>query len=409
MEPPILDRRTGRTDHDTPRRADHDGGQGVGPYRILATLDVPGHADDARRCLARDTRTGRTVVLALPPAASADDAGYRVRFRAEAENSRRLPGPWAAPVVDVAPPEAELPWVAHDCFPALTLPAALAAHGGPLPEDTVRALGAALAETLAVAHANGLVHAGISPQAVLLTREGPRLTGYGLVRAATGIRPATPHGGRPATSHLSHPATAHRDQPALPPEQRAGEPPRPYGDVYALGAVLAYAATGRKDTGPAALPPGLREPIAACLSPDPAHRPQPDTLAREFRSTPAPATPGRVPDAVEAALAEQAAHHPAEIPPPDVTEAAAARLPRAAAVPALRGRHRPHRRRGLALGSAERPCGGPWRTIRPPRPSPSPCAGSPPLRCGAAASRPRSTARHCSGGTATCFCRVRAR
>ncbi|MGW4076706.1 outer membrane protein assembly factor BamB family protein [Streptomyces asiaticus] len=352
MEPPILDRRTGRTDHDTPQRTDHDGGQRIGPYRILATLDVPGHADDARRCLARDGRTGRTVVLTLPPAASADDAGYRVRFRAEAENSRRLRGPWAAPVVDVAPPDAQLPWVAHDCFPAMTLPAALAAHGGPLPEDTVRALGAALAETLAVAHANGLVHAGISPQAVLLTRDGPRLTGYGLVRAATGTRPAAPHGGRSATSHPSHPATTHGSPAALPPEQRAGEPPRPYGDVYALGAVLAYAATGRRDAGPAALPPGLRGPVAACLSPDPAHRPQPDTLAREFRSTPAPVSPGRVPDAVEAALAEQAAHHPADIPPPDLPGTAghppaAGRRPsrRSVAVTALTGAA------GLALGT----------------------------------------------------------
>ncbi|MGW5698131.1 hypothetical protein ACWEWX_47170, partial [Streptomyces asiaticus] len=352
MEPPILDRRTGRTDHDTPQRTDHDGGQRIGPYRILATLDVPGHADDARRCLARDGRTGRTVVLTLPPAASADDAGYRVRFRAEAENSRRLRGAWAAPVVDVAPPDAQLPWVAHDCFPAMTLPAALAAHGGPLPEDTVRALGAALAETLAVAHANGLVHAGISPQAVLLTRDGPRLTGYGLVRAATGTRPAAPHGGRSATSYPSHPATTHGSPAALPPEQRAGEPPRPYGDVYALGAVLAYAATGRRDAGPAALPPGLRGPVAACLSPDPAHRPQPDTLAREFRSTPALFSPGRVPEAVEAALAEQAAHHPADIPPPDLPgpvgpPPAAGRRPsrRSVAVTALTGAA------GLALGT----------------------------------------------------------
>ncbi|MFE5124855.1 PQQ-binding-like beta-propeller repeat protein [Streptomyces sp. NPDC056669] len=352
MEPPILGRRTARTDHEPPQRTDHDRGQRIGPYRILATLDVPGHADDARRCLARDMRTGRTVVLTLPYPASADDAGYRVRFRAEAENSRRLHGPWVAPVVDVAPPDGELPWVAHGCFPALTLPAALAAHGGPLPEETVRALGAALAETLAAAHANGLVHAGISPQAVLLTPDGPRLTGYGLLRAAIGNRPATPDGGRSVASHTNHPAAAQGGPAGLPPEQRAGEPPRPYGDVYALGAVLAYAATGRKDdAGPAALPPGLREPITACLSRDPAHRPQPAALVREFRRAAAPVSLGSVPHAVGAALAEQAAHHPADTPPPDLPQPvghspSAGQVPsrRSVAVTALTGAA------GLALG-----------------------------------------------------------
>ncbi|WP_086709696.1 PQQ-binding-like beta-propeller repeat protein [Streptomyces antimycoticus] len=363
MEPPILGHRTGRTDHKPPQRTDHDGGQRIGPYRVLAPLDVPGHADDAARCLARDVRTGRTVVLTLPYPASAD-AGYRVRFRAEAENSRRLHGPWVAPVVDVAPPDAELPWVAHGCFPALTLPAALAAHGGPLPEDTVRALGAALAETLAAAHANGLVHAGISPQAVLLTPDGPRLTGYGLLRVATGNRPAAPHGGRPATSYTGGAAMAHDSPAGLPPEQRAGEPPRPYGDVYALGAVLAYAVTGRKDAGPAALPPGLREPIAACLSWDPAHRPQPAVLAREFRSTAAPVSPGLVPQAVGAALAEQAAHHPADTPPPDLPQPVGhSRAPsrRSVAITALTGAA------GLALG-----IGGTvlWRAVTDDPPAP---------------------------------------
>ncbi|MER8161631.1 PQQ-binding-like beta-propeller repeat protein [Streptomyces sp. NPDC094472] len=368
MEPPILGRRTGRTDHEPPQRTDHDGGQRIGPYRVLAPLDVPGHADDARRCLARDVRTGRTVVLTLPYPASADDRGYRVRFRAEAENSRRLQGRWVAQVVDVAPPDVELPWVAHGCFPALTLPAALAAHGGPLPEDTVRALGAALAETLAAAHANGLVHAGISPQAVLLTPDGPRLTGYGLLRAATGNRPATPHGGRPATSYTGRAAVAHDSPAGLPPEQQAGEPPRPYGDVYALGAVLAYAATGRKDAGPAALPPGLREPIAACLSWDPAHRPQPASLAREFYSSAASVSPGRVPQAVGAALAEQAAHHPADTPPPDLPQPvghspSAGRAPsrRSVAITALTGAA------GLALG-----IGGTalWRAVTGDSPAP---------------------------------------
>ncbi|MBL1120124.1 PQQ-binding-like beta-propeller repeat protein [Streptomyces sp. 110] len=276
----------------------------LGPYRIIGTLDAGGQADDARRRIARDDRTGRTAVLMLPHETLADDPGYRVRFRSEGENSRRLTGGCAAPVIDVAGPDADLPWVAYACFPALPLPTAVAACDGPLPEPTVRALGAVLAHALANWHAGGLVHAGISPQATLLMRDGPRLTGYGLARAAVLNGP-----GRGASLGV--------DAFTLSPEQRAGERPSPAGDVYALGAVLCYAATGRRDVAEgtrAALPDGLRELLAVCLAQDPGQRPRPGTVARELRAASAPDAVGRLPDAVAMALARQAAAYPAQAP-----------------------------------------------------------------------------------------------
>ena len=140
--------------------------------------------------------------------------------------------------------------VAFDFFPALSLEEALAASKGPLPEHTVRALGTVLAQALAGWHASGLVHAGISPATTLLMADGPRLTGYGLVRAAA-----------LDGSERAHPPGI--DSFSLPPEQRAGGRPRPAGDVYALGAVLSYAATGRADLSyesRAALPEGMGRP-----------------------------------------------------------------------------------------------------------------------------------------------------
>ncbi|WP_435243776.1 PQQ-binding-like beta-propeller repeat protein [Streptomyces cucumeris] len=326
MTPPNPDARTEHSDQDGPSR--------IGPYRVVDTLDVLDHAEDARRRLARDDRTGRVVVLTLPQASLAEDPGYAVRFRAEAENSRRLTGRWSAPVLDVAPAGADLPWIAHDCAPALTLPAALAAHGGPLPESTVRALGAALAECLAEAHANGLVHAGISPGSVLLTLDGPRLTGYGLARAVSldaGRRAGVLHGAVSST---------------LPPGRPAGAPLRPQDDLYALGAVLVHAATGRIDTDPAVLPDGLRAPIVACLSADPAERPEPRTLAHEF------ATSGTaLPESVRATLAAQAARHPVMVPlapptDPEPTQGRPRPSRRAVTLGALAGAA------GLALGAA---------------------------------------------------------
>ncbi len=89
----------------------------------------------------------------------------------------------------------------------------------------------ALAETLAVLHGQGLTFAGVSPAAVLLTADGPRLSCYGAVRAAA--PDGTPRSGLPGLEAGSP-----------PPEQASGGRPRPMGDVYALGATLAYAATG---------------------------------------------------------------------------------------------------------------------------------------------------------------------
>lgn len=86
---------------------------------------------------------------------------------------------------------------------------ALAVHGGPLPETTVRAVGATLAEALAAAHGQGLTHAGVSPAAVLLTADGPRLTCFGAVRAASAD--GEPRTGLPGL-----------DPGALAPEQASG-------------------------------------------------------------------------------------------------------------------------------------------------------------------------------------------
>ncbi|WBB62704.1 PQQ-binding-like beta-propeller repeat protein [Streptomyces sp. WMMC500] len=288
--------------------------QGVGPHRIVAPLGPyapeggPG-ADGPQFHLAFSEPLGRVVVLMTPPAALAADPGFRVRFASEAGTSARLAGPAAAPVAGVAPQDEE-PWVAYDCAPALPLPAALAAHGGPLPVPYVCQVGVSLAAAVLQAHAQGLVYAGLTPAAVLLTAAGPRLVAYGAVRAAApGDGPRTAVPGLP---------------PAwLPPEQHAGGVPRPLGDIYALGVVLAYAATGAHSPDPGAVPEPLAAVLAGCLAPDPAQRPRADALLQQLQQAQQalPAEPGQeqVPGAVAAALAAQVPALPAQgplTPPP---------------------------------------------------------------------------------------------
>ncbi|MEV6779081.1 serine/threonine protein kinase [Streptomyces syringium] len=244
----------------------------IGPYAVVTRLDgdrfgPTGPPVPENRFIARSADGERTVLIGVPRA-GADHA----RFAAEAETSRYLLGPWSAPATETSAPgasPAEVPWHARPYVPALPLPTALTVHGGPLPERTVRALGAALVETLAILHGQGLTHAGLSPAAVLLAADGPRLTCFGAVRAAA--PDGEPRSGLPGLEPGS-----------LPPEQAAGERPHPMGDIYALGAVLAYAATGHTVPERDELPTTLRAPITACLSRDPASRPQAAALLKEF-------------------------------------------------------------------------------------------------------------------------------
>ncbi|MGG7571791.1 serine/threonine protein kinase [Streptomyces sirii] len=290
----------------------------IGPYAVLGRLD-----DEAsqvpvpeRRFIGRSPDGDRTVLIGLPlPGA---DPG---RFLAEAEASRYLLGPWSAPVAELAAP-GDAPWHARPYVPVVPLPAALAVHGRPLPERTVRALGAALVETLIIGHGQGLSHAGVSPAAVLLAADGPRLTCFGAVRAAAAD--GTARSGLPGLESGS-----------LPPEQAAGGHPQPAGDIYALGATLAYAATGHTVPEREELPAALRSVVSACLSRDPAARPRPaelldalspitahpgagaDTAGNPAERAAAALGPGWLPGRIIAALARQSAGLlAATLPPP---------------------------------------------------------------------------------------------
>nr|WP_244184512.1 serine/threonine protein kinase [Streptomyces cellostaticus] len=252
-----------------------------------------------RRYIARSADGQHTVLLSLP-----QPGGDPQRFLAEAEASRYLLGPCAAPATALAGP-GEPAWYVGPYLPVLPLPTALAVHGGPLPERTVRALGVALAETLAILHGQGLTFAGVSPASVLLAADRPRLSCFGAVRAAA------PDG----TSRSGLPGL---EAGSLPPEQASGGRPRPLGDVYALGATLAYAATGHTTPERDELPAAFRTVIARCLSRDPSARPQ---LAELIDALSADTgvetgagdgsavllTPGWLPGRVIAALAHQSA------------------------------------------------------------------------------------------------------
>jgi serine/threonine protein kinase len=162
----------------------------------------------------------------------------------------------------------------------MTLGAAVAARG-PLPVRSVLSLAAGLAEALSAAHAADVIHPGLNPAGVLLMPDGPRLIGTGISQAAYRGQ-AAPAGALPGMLDFT------------PPERAAGLEAGPASDMFSLGVVLLYAATGAWMSYFAwhldQLPGELRPFIARCLATDPARRP----TAAQFRTELAAAYPEAV-------------------------------------------------------------------------------------------------------------------
>ncbi|MGW4303820.1 protein kinase domain-containing protein [Streptomyces sp. NPDC004646] len=253
----------------------------VGPYRLLGRL---GSGGMGRVYLGRSPG-GRTVAVKIVHPHFALDEEFRARFRREIAAARRVGGAWTAPVLD-ADPDAPVPWVATAYVAGPSLAAAVAEHG-PLPEPTVRALGAGLAEALDAVHALGLVHRDVKPPNILLTLDGPLLIDFGIARATDG------------TASLTSTGVSVGSPGYMSPEQILGRPVTGAADVFPLGAVLAYAVTGtapfsgdssavllykvvHEEPELGGLSGDLRDLAAACLAKDPASRPTPAQVAHRL-------------------------------------------------------------------------------------------------------------------------------
>ena len=195
-------------------------------------------------------------------------------------------GLFTALVVD-ADAEAAVPWLATAYVPGPSLAEAVDDHG-PLPAGAVATLAAGLAEGLAAIHAAGVVHRDLKPSNVLLAADGPRVIDFGISRAAE-------------ASMLTQSGTVMGSPGFMSPEQAEGGLVGPASDVFSLGAVLAFAATGQSPfgTGPtpalvyrvvhnepdtAGLPASIRPLVQRCLAKDPAARPATGDVLAELGS-----------------------------------------------------------------------------------------------------------------------------
>lgn len=255
----------------------------IGPFRLIGRLGVGGMG---RVFLARSAG-GRTVAVKVVHAELASQDEFRRRFAREVAALERVGGTGTAPVLG-SDTGAEAPWVAVGYVPGPSLRAVVGDAHGPLPTETVRTLAAGLARALGHIHAAGLVHRDLKPSNVLLTVDEPQLIDFGIARALDTVA----EGGNLTTT-----GAVVGSPGFMSPEQVRGERLTPASDVFCLGSVLVYAATGRAPFGTAdsgvhatmfriahdepdltGLPPELTGLIRACLAKDPAARPATDEL-----------------------------------------------------------------------------------------------------------------------------------
>ena len=273
-----------------------DPGQVAG-YRLLGRLGEGGMA----QVFLGASPGGRKVAVKVIRPEYARDPEFRRRFAREIEAARQVGGFHTALVIG-ADPDAEPPWMVTAYIPGPSLEAAVA-KDGPLSPAGVRELGAALAEGLTAIHACGLVHRDLKPGNVILAADGPRIIDFGIARSVNASALTTVHALLGTYGYMS-------------PEQLGRQEVTARSDVFALGGLLVFAATGHgpfdADDLPAVIgrilsqPPDLspltgplRDVLASCLDREPDQRPSLEALLAYFSAVnPGPWNPASTADTV---------------------------------------------------------------------------------------------------------------
>lgn len=250
----------------------------IGAYVLLARLGAGGMG---QVYLGRSPG-GRLVAVKVVREEITGHPEALARFRREAETVRAVRSAYTANLIDAGLDSAPY-WIATEYVTGPTLARAVRERG-PFPAGTCLRLIAAMAEGLASVHAYGVTHRDLKPQNVLLAAQGPQLIDFGIARGVEQTA-LTQDGQAPGTPGYTAPEVLARNE--------VGDA----ADIFALGATVAYAATGRAPFGigdaaavsyravheeidTAGVEPALTALIRECVAKDPARRPDPAELIR---------------------------------------------------------------------------------------------------------------------------------
>ncbi|WP_431990344.1 protein kinase domain-containing protein [Streptomyces albogriseolus] len=258
---------------DDPRR--------IGPIPLLGRLGAGGMGR-----VYLGVHEGRyAAVKQVLPSIAGEDKDFLRRFGHELDNLARLPDEATAPLL-AGDRNARPPWFATAYVPGITLREAVDLHG-PLPREALWLLLREAAAGLAAVHALDMVHRDLKPSNVMLTLDGLTLIDFGVARAAD-------------QSQLTRTGMVVGTPAYMSPEQASGKRASSGAvDVFALGSVIAYAASGRPPFGDESghavlyrivheepglgplreLDPELADVVASCLDKDHEGRPTAAELA----------------------------------------------------------------------------------------------------------------------------------
>jgi hypothetical protein len=269
---------------------------------------------------------GRLVAVKVIRSEHAWDTEFRGRFRSEVNRAREVPGFCTAAVLD-ADPDHATPYLVVEYVDGPSLSEVIKEQG-PLSGGTLHSVAVGVATALAAIHGAGVIHRDLKPQNVLFSLGTPKVIDFGIARALE------------ATSRHTRTDQMVGTVAYMAPERFGTETDRavgPAADVFAWGAVVTYAGTGRtpfQADSPAAtaariltqppeisgLPSRLRELVARTLAKDPAERPTAHELLDLLLAAESPAVLDQRPELRRAA--EAVAHSARLRPFPVRTDAA---------------------------------------------------------------------------------------
>ena len=201
----------------------------IGPYEIEKVIGAGGMGVVLK---GHDGELNRPVAIKVLAPHLAHNGAARQRFAREGRAAAAVVHEHVVPIHSVNS-DADLPFLVMHYVPGQSLQTRVD-HDGPLPVTEILRIGIQMAAGLAAAHAQGVIHRDIKPSNILLenTVERVLLTDFGLARVAddasltqTGILAGTPH--------------------YMSPEQASGDAIDTRSDLFSLGAVLYFMATGR--------------------------------------------------------------------------------------------------------------------------------------------------------------------
>ena len=258
--------------------------QVLGHYRIIEPLGAGGMGEVYR---ARDVQLERDVAIKILPAQNVSDPSAKARLLREARTASQLNHPNICTIYEVGELDGQT-FIAMELVAGESLSSRL--RRGPLPsEQLIVSCGLQLADAVAHAHKNNVIHRDLKSSNVMLTPEDRiKVLDFGLAKRVT---KADLEAVTVSKSSLTAPGAIFGTLSYMAPEQLCGQPADERSDIWATGVVLYEMGTAalpfRGATAfeissavlhqapvplPVAVPVALRAVIERCLEKDPARR-----------------------------------------------------------------------------------------------------------------------------------------